>query len=138
VSNPFGMKVKDFHLQSDPPSQSLDGNIGDGLAIGESQMSPEIFEALSARGIQKLFPIHIHVIDRIKKVYSKHAWEELFFCLVLAPTRELSGYVEKEFREALSLGDALNKILSNCLDTSTAGADTCQWNAASAICSLSK
>ena len=66
------------------------------------------------------------------------AWEELFFCLVLAPTRELSGYVEKEFREALSLGDALNKILSNCLDTSTAGADTCQWNAASAICSLSK
>ncbi|CAN7136251.1 unnamed protein product [Brassica rapa subsp. narinosa] len=25
VSNPFGMKAKDFHLQSDPPSQSLDG-----------------------------------------------------------------------------------------------------------------
>lgn len=59
-------------------------------------------------------------------------------CLVLAPTREFAGYVENEFREALSLGDALNRGLSNCLDTSTAGADTCQWNTASAVCSLSK
>ncbi|WZZ53493.1 hypothetical protein YC2023_053600 [Brassica napus] len=41
-------------------------NIGDGLAIGESQMSPEIFEALSARGIQKLFPIHPKIQDRAK------------------------------------------------------------------------
>ena len=69
---------------------------------------------------------------------SEKRGKNLFFCLVLAPTRELAGYVEKEFREALSLGDALNRRLSNCLDTSTEGADTCQLNAASAICSLSK
>lgn len=52
--------------------------------------------------------------------------------------REHAGYVEKGFREALSLGGALNRRLSNRLDTSTAGADTWQWNTASEIYSLSK
>ncbi|KAL0742914.1 hypothetical protein Bca4012_084427 [Brassica carinata] len=77
----------------------------------------------------------ISVMDLMCKKRGKNP-----ICLVLAPTRELAGYVEKEFREALSLGVAvaLNRRLSNRLDRSTAGANTCQWNAVSEICRFSK
>ncbi|WZY86755.1 LOW QUALITY PROTEIN: hypothetical protein YC2023_033139 [Brassica napus] len=78
VSNPFGTEAKDFHLQSDPQvrasTDSLAGFAAQDcaasqattsvMAISEPRMFPEIFKDLSAREIQKLFPIqqvHIHV-----------------------------------------------------------------------------
>ncbi|CAN8268754.1 unnamed protein product [Cochlearia groenlandica] len=105
---------------------------GDGLAISELGISPEIVKALSGRGIEKLFPIQkavlepamegrdmigrartgtgktlafgIPVIDKIIKFNAKHGRGKNPLCLVLAPTRELARQVEKEFREsALSL-----------------------------------
>ncbi|CAN6922990.1 unnamed protein product, partial [Brassica oleracea] len=55
-------------------------NVGDGLAIGETRMFPEIFKALSARGIQKLFPI------RIYKVVLGHELERLLLLGFLSLT----------------------------------------------------
>ncbi|CAH8261413.1 unnamed protein product [Arabidopsis lyrata] len=101
---------------------------GDGLAISELGISPEIVKALKGRGIEKLFPIQkavlepamqgrdmigrartgtgktlafgIPVIDKIIKFNAKHGRGKNPQCLVLAPTRELARQVEKEFRES--------------------------------------
>ncbi|EOA30144.1 hypothetical protein CARUB_v10013251mg [Capsella rubella] len=156
-SNPFGVKVRDFHVKSVPSEfrssiaspagfaaqeyaasyESSDGGDsegvgsssgGDGLAISELGISPEIVKALKARGIEKLFPIQkavlepamqgrdmigrartgtgktlafgIPVIDKIIKFNAKHGRGKNPQCLVLAPTRELARQVEKEFRES--------------------------------------
>ncbi|XP_019096857.1 PREDICTED: DEAD-box ATP-dependent RNA helicase 9-like isoform X2 [Camelina sativa] len=156
-SNPFGVKVRDFHFKSVPSEfrssvvssagfaaqeyassyESNDGvdsegvgssSGGDGLAISELGISPEIVKALKARGIEKLFPIQkavlepamqgrdmigrartgtgktlafgIPVIDKIIKFNAKHGRGKNPQCLVLAPTRELARQVEKEFRES--------------------------------------
>uniref|UniRef100_M4ERC5 RNA helicase n=1 Tax=Brassica campestris TaxID=3711 RepID=M4ERC5_BRACM len=154
--NPYGVKAIDFHFQSGPSefrasmayhagfaaqdyAPSYDGgdseesvgsssNGGDGLAISELGISPEIVKALSGRGIDKLFPIQkavlepamqgrdmigrartgtgktlafgIPVIDKIIKFNAKHGRGKNPLCLVLAPTRELARQVEKEFRES--------------------------------------
>ncbi|KAL1197537.1 DEAD-box ATP-dependent RNA helicase 9 [Cardamine amara subsp. amara] len=159
-SNPFGVKVRDFHAKSVPlefkasmvsPAgyaaqdyaasyESSDGGIGDsesvgsssgggdGLAIAELGISPEIVKALKGKGIEKLFPIQkavlepamqgrdmigrartgtgktlafgIPIIDNIIKYNAKHGRGKNPLCLVLAPTRELARQVEKEFRES--------------------------------------
>ncbi|CAF2072560.1 unnamed protein product, partial [Brassica napus] len=75
VSNPFGTKAKDFHLQSDPQVRaSIDSLAGfaaqdcTASQAATSVMFPEIFKALSARGIQKPFPIRIllgHELERL-------------------------------------------------------------------------
>ncbi|KAG7626186.1 P-loop containing nucleoside triphosphate hydrolase [Arabidopsis thaliana x Arabidopsis arenosa] len=157
-SSPFGVKVRDFHVKSVPsefrssivssagfaaqeyaPSYENDGGIGDsesvgssgggdGLAIADLGISPEIVKALKGRGIEKLFPIQkavlepamegrdmigrartgtgktlafgIPIIDKIIKFNAKHGRGKNPQCLVLAPTRELARQVEKEFRES--------------------------------------
>ncbi|XP_019092834.1 PREDICTED: DEAD-box ATP-dependent RNA helicase 9-like isoform X2 [Camelina sativa] len=156
-SNTFGVKVRDFHVKSAPSEfrssvvssagfaaqeyassyESNDGvdsegvgssSGGDGLAISELGISPEIVKSLKARGIEKLFPIQkavlepamegrdmigrartgtgktlafgIPIIDKIIKFNAKHGRGKNPQCLVLAPTRELARQVEKEFRES--------------------------------------
>ncbi|CAN8270412.1 unnamed protein product [Cochlearia groenlandica] len=155
-SNPFGVKARDFHAKSVPSEfrsslvspagfaaqeyaasyENNDGGVvgdseivgGDGLAISELGISPEIVKALKGRGIEKLFPIQkavlepamqgrdmigrartgtgktlafgIPVIDKIIKFNAKHGRGKNPLCLVLAPTRELARQVEKEFRES--------------------------------------
>uniref|UniRef100_A0A1J3JR15 RNA helicase n=1 Tax=Noccaea caerulescens TaxID=107243 RepID=A0A1J3JR15_NOCCA len=155
--SPFGVKARDFHFQSGPSefkastvspagfaaqdyaasyessdvgdSESVGSSSGgDGLAISELGISPEIVKALSGRGIDKLFPIQkavlepamqgrdmigrartgtgktlafgIPIIDKIIKFNAKHGRGRNPLCLVLAPTRELARQVEKEFRES--------------------------------------
>ncbi|KAF8049736.1 hypothetical protein N665_2129s0007 [Sinapis alba] len=155
ITNPFGVKARDFHFQSGPSEfrasmassagfaaqdyaasyESSDGGDsesvgsgGDGLAISDLGISPEIVKALSGRGIDKLFPIQkavlepamqgrdmigrartgtgktlafgIPIIDKIIKFNAKHGRGKNPLCLVLAPTRELARQVEKEFRES--------------------------------------
>ncbi|XP_010511242.1 PREDICTED: DEAD-box ATP-dependent RNA helicase 9 [Camelina sativa] len=91
-SNPFGLKVRDFHVKSAQSEfrssvvssagfaaqeyassyESSDGvdsegvgssSGGDGLVISELGISPEIVKALKARGIEKLFPIQKAVLE---------------------------------------------------------------------------
>ncbi|CAF2153564.1 hypothetical protein BRARA_A02729 [Brassica rapa] len=148
LGNQFGGKSRGFHFQSGPSefrstmvspagfaiSETSDRAIadsessGDGLAIAELGISPEIVKALSAKGIEKLFPIQkavlepamqgrdmigrartgtgktlafgIPIIDKIIKFNAKHGRGRNPLCLVLAPTRELARQVEKEFRES--------------------------------------
>ncbi|KAG5415526.1 hypothetical protein IGI04_003093 [Brassica rapa subsp. trilocularis] len=148
LGNQFGVKSRGFHFQSGPSefrstmvspagfaiSETSDRAIadsessGDGLAIAELGISPEIVKALSAKGIEKLFPIQkavlepatqgrdmigrartgtgktlafgIPIIDKIIKFNAKHGRGRNPLCLVLAPTRELARQVEKEFRES--------------------------------------
>ncbi|KAF3611958.1 hypothetical protein DY000_02049269 [Brassica cretica] len=153
TTNPYGVKARDFHFQSRPSefrasmassagfaaqdyapsydggdSEESVGSGGDGLAISDLGISPEIVKALSGRGIDKLFPIQkavlepamqgrdmigrartgtgktlafgIPVIDKIIKFNAKHGRGKNPLCLVLAPTRELARQVEKEFRES--------------------------------------
>ncbi|CAH2053034.1 unnamed protein product [Thlaspi arvense] len=164
TSNPFGVKARDFHFQSGPSefrasmvspagfaahdyaasyesneggdSESVGSNSGgDGLAISELGISPEIVKALSGRGIDKLFPIQkavlepamqgrdmigrartgtgktlafgIPIIDKIIKFNAKHGRGKNPLCLVLAPTRELARQVEKEFRESAPSLDSI-------------------------------
>ncbi|KAL1197539.1 DEAD-box ATP-dependent RNA helicase 53 [Cardamine amara subsp. amara] len=145
---PFGVKARDFHFQSGPSefrssivspagfaisesreSESVGNSSGgDGLAISELGIAPEIVKALSSKGIEKLFPIQkavlepamqgrdmigrartgtgktlafgIPIIDKIIKYNAKHGRGRNPLCLVLAPTRELARQVEKEFRES--------------------------------------
>ncbi|CAN8258475.1 unnamed protein product [Cochlearia groenlandica] len=108
--------------------ESPESVVGDGLAISELGIAPEIVKALSSKGIDKLFPIQkavlepamqgrdmigrartgtgktlafgIPIIDKIIKFNAKHGRGRNPLCLVLAPTRELARQVEKEFRES--------------------------------------
>ncbi|CAA7029286.1 unnamed protein product [Microthlaspi erraticum] len=96
---------------------------GDGLAISELGISPEIVKALSGRGIDKLFPIQKAVLEPLMQGLELERRLLLGFqslkkssnstlnmgllkrgknplCVVLAPTRELARQVEKEFRES--------------------------------------
>ncbi|VVA98767.1 unnamed protein product [Arabis nemorensis] len=152
--DPFSVKAREFHFQSGPSefrasmvstagfaiserkdrvigdSESIGSSSsgGDGLAISELGISPEIVKALSSKGIEKLFPIQkavlepamqgrdmigrartgtgktlafgIPIIDKIIKFNAKHGRGRNPLCLVLAPTRELARQVEKEFRES--------------------------------------
>ncbi|KAF8086026.1 hypothetical protein N665_0639s0034 [Sinapis alba] len=148
MRNQFGVKARGFHFQSGPSefrstmvspagfaiSETSDRAIGDsessgdGLAIAELGISPEIVKALSAKGIEKLFPIQkavlepamqgrdmigrartgtgktlafgIPIMDKIIKFNAKHGRGRNPLCLVMAPTRELARQVEKEFRES--------------------------------------
>uniref|UniRef100_A0A1J3FIH7 RNA helicase n=1 Tax=Noccaea caerulescens TaxID=107243 RepID=A0A1J3FIH7_NOCCA len=145
--NPFGVKAREFHFQSGPSEfrasmvspagfassdrvigDSESVGSGDGLAISELGIAPEIVKALKSKGIEKLFPIQkavlepamqgrdmigrartgtgktlafgIPIIDKIIKFNAKHGRGRNPLCLVLAPTRELARQVEKEFRES--------------------------------------
>ncbi|CAH2053032.1 unnamed protein product [Thlaspi arvense] len=157
---PFGVKAREFHFQSGPSEfrssmvspagfaipESTDRGIGDsesvgsssggdGLAISELGISPEIVKALKSKGIEKLFPIQkdvlepamqgrdmigrartgtgktlafgIPIIDKIIKFNAKHGRGRNPLCLVLAPTRELARQVEKEFRESAPSLDSI-------------------------------
>ncbi|KAL0718979.1 hypothetical protein Bca4012_068302 [Brassica carinata] len=153
LRNQFGVKSRRFHFQSGPSefrstmvspagfaiSETSDRGIADsesdGLAIAELGISPEIVKALSAKGIEKLFPIQkavlepamqgrdmigrartgtgktlafgIPIIDKIIKFNAKHGRGRNPLCLVLAPTRELARQVEKEFRESAPSLDSI-------------------------------
>ncbi|CAH8310152.1 unnamed protein product [Eruca vesicaria subsp. sativa] len=113
---------------SETSDRAVTDSESDGLAIAELGISPEIVKALSAKGIEKLFPIQkavlepamqgrdmigrartgtgktlafgIPIIDKIIKFNAKHGRGRNPLCLVLAPTRELARQVEKEFRES--------------------------------------
>ncbi|KFK39521.1 hypothetical protein AALP_AA3G255300 [Arabis alpina] len=156
TSNPFAVQARNFHVNSIPSefrasmvspagfaaqdyassyesndvgdSEIVGSSGGDGLAISELGISPEIVKALKGRGIEKLFPIQkavlepamqgrdmigrartgtgktlafgIPIIDKIIKFNAKHGRGKNPQCLVLAPTRELARQVEKEFRES--------------------------------------
>ncbi|KFK39522.1 hypothetical protein AALP_AA3G255500 [Arabis alpina] len=150
---PIDVKAREFHFQSGPSEfrasmvstagfaiseNSVRGigdtesvgrsSSGDGLAISELGIAPEIVKALSSKGIEKLFPIQkevlepamqgrdmigrartgtgktlafgIPILDKIIKFNAKHGRGRNPLCLVLAPTRELARQVEKEFRES--------------------------------------
>jgi hypothetical protein len=81
---PFGVEAKGIHFQSGPLdfrasmvsqagfaiSESSERRVGDsesvggdGLAISELGISPEIVKALSSKGIEKLFPIQKAVLE---------------------------------------------------------------------------
>ncbi|KAL0876288.1 hypothetical protein Bca101_025993 [Brassica carinata] len=67
----------------------------------------------------KTLAFGIPVIDKIIKSNAKHGHEKISLSFVLTPKRDPARQFEK-FREALSLGGALNRTLSNPLVTSTA------------------
>ncbi|XP_014490286.1 DEAD-box ATP-dependent RNA helicase 53, mitochondrial [Vigna radiata var. radiata] len=103
-------------------------NCDEGLEIAKLGISTEIVDALSKKGIAKLFPIQravlepamqgrdmigrartgtgktlafgIPILDRIIQLNAKHGRGKDPLAMVLAPTRELARQVEKEFNEA--------------------------------------
>ncbi|XVF14471.1 hypothetical protein REPUB_Repub09cG0063100 [Reevesia pubescens] len=140
---PFsGFRVRGFHAKSGPlnfrASPSLQAEYavadyveekgGDGLAISNLGIAPEIVSALKNKGITKLFPIQravlepamqgrdmigraktgtgktlafgIPIMDKIIRFNAQHGRGRNPLCLVLAPTRELARQVEKEFHDS--------------------------------------
>lgn len=69
--------------------------------------------------------ILLYKINFVTQNLMCEAWEEPYLFGFGSDKREHAGYVEKGFREALSLGGALNRRLNNRLDTSTAGIGLC-------------
>lgn len=70
-------------------------------------------------GTEKTLAFGITVIGKIIKFNTKHGHGKNPLSFILIPTKDLARQVSK-FKEALSLGGALNRTLSNLLDTSTA------------------
>lgn len=58
--SPAGFAAQDYESDG-VDSESVGGSSsgGDGLAISELGISPEIVKALSGKGIEKLFPIQV-------------------------------------------------------------------------------
>ncbi|CAG7880480.1 unnamed protein product [Brassica rapa] len=67
---------------------------------------------------EKTFAFGIPVIDKIIKFNTKHGHGKTPISFILTPTKYLDRQVAK-FKEAPSLGGALNRTLSNPLVTST-------------------
>lgn len=61
MASSAGFAAQDYAESSDGGDSESVGSGGDGLAISELGISPEIVKALSGRGIDKLFPIQVYI-----------------------------------------------------------------------------
>lgn len=59
MASSAGFAAQDYAESSDGGDSETVGSSGDGLAISDLGISPEIVKALSGRGIDKLFPIQV-------------------------------------------------------------------------------
>ncbi|CAD6226861.1 unnamed protein product [Miscanthus lutarioriparius] len=127
---PLGFRSTPASWSGPGPREGVTG-AEEGLEIARLGISPRIVEKLAARGITRLFPIQravlepamqgkdmigrartgtgktlafgIPVMDKILSYNEKNGNGRNPLAIVLAPTRELSRQVEKEFRESAPL-----------------------------------